>query len=119
MAIVRFQQLDVWRDAHQMVLDVYRATRRFPKQEQFGLVTQMRRAAVSVPANIAEGFRRRGRQEKVRFYNIAESSLDELRYYLILAADLGYLPNGHETAHRLEAVNRMLFRLISAIARRS
>ena len=66
----RFQNLDDWQKSHQLVLDVYRVTRSFPSEERYGLSSQMRRAAVSVPANIAEGFKRRTKAEKVRFYNI-------------------------------------------------
>jgi four helix bundle protein len=76
-----FRELTVWKEAHKLVLMVYKATEHFPKGEQYGLVSQMRRAAVSVPANIVEGFKRRGRQEKIRFYNIAEASLEELKYF--------------------------------------
>ncbi len=85
-----FRDLVVWRKAHEFVLEVYALTAAFPKAETYGLTSQLRRAAVSVPANIAEGFRRRGRPEKARFMNIAEGSLEESRYYLILAQDLGY-----------------------------
>lgn len=85
-----FRDLMVWRKAHEFVLEVYRLTSTFPKSEIYGLVQQMRRAAVSIPANIAEGFTRRGKTDKARFMNIAESSLEESRYYLILAQDLGY-----------------------------
>ena len=85
-----FQDLVVWRKAHELALAVYRVTSTFPKHETFGLSLQMRRAAVSVPANIAEGFRRRGKPEKARFLNIAEASLDEVRNFLILARDLKY-----------------------------
>jgi len=85
-----FRDLLVWRKAHELVLSVYAFTAGFPKQETYGLASQMRRAAVSVPANIAEGFRRRGKPEKARYMNIAEGSLEESRYYLILAQDLGY-----------------------------
>jgi four helix bundle protein len=85
-----FQDLFVWRKAHEFVLAVYSFTAAFPKQETYGLVPQMRRAAVSIPANIAEGFRRRGKADKVRYMNMAEGSLEESRYYLILAQDLGY-----------------------------
>ena len=85
-----FQQLEVWQKAHAVVLAVYRLTVEFPKHETFGLTSQMRRAAVSVPANIAEGFVKRGRADKLRFYNIAQGSLEEVRYYLILAEDLAY-----------------------------
>ena len=85
-----FRDLLVWRKAHEFTLAVYAFTAIFPKAETYGLALQMRRAAVSVPANIAEGFRRRGKPEKARFMNIAEGSLEESRYYLILARDLGY-----------------------------
>ena len=66
--IERFQQLKVWQEAHQLVLATYQLTKGFPSEERFGLISQMRRAAVSVPANIAEGFKRRGIQDKLRFY---------------------------------------------------
>jgi four helix bundle protein len=85
-----FQDLLVWRKAHELVLAVYTLTAAFPKPETYGLSLQIRRSAVSVPANIAEGFRRRSRPEKARFLNMAESSLEETRYFLILARDLGY-----------------------------
>jgi four helix bundle protein len=85
-----FRELEVWRKAHQFVLGVYPFTASFPKHEVYGLSQQLRRAAVSVPANIAEGFRRRGKADKARYMNIAEGSLEECRYYLILAQDLGY-----------------------------
>jgi four helix bundle protein len=85
-----FSDLLVWRKAHEFVLAVYKFTAAFPKTETYGLAVQMRRAAVSIPANIAEGFRRRGKPDKARFMNIAEGSIEECRYYLILAQDLGY-----------------------------
>jgi four helix bundle protein len=85
-----FQDLLVWQKAHELVLGVYRITAAFPKHEMFGLSSQMQRAAVSVPANIAEGFKRRGRADKARFLNIAQASLEECRYFLILTRDLGY-----------------------------
>ncbi len=86
----RFEDLEVWQKAHSLTLSVYQLTADFPKSELFGLVSQMRRAAVSVPANIVEGFHRRGAVEKVRFLNIAQGSLEELRYFVRLAADLNY-----------------------------
>jgi four helix bundle protein len=85
-----FLQLIVWQKAHQFVLGVYRFTDVFPRAEIYGLTSQLRRAAVSIPANIAEGFKKRGRADKVRFLNIAQGSLEECRYYLILANDLNY-----------------------------
>jgi len=86
----KFQDLLVWRKSHAIVLAVYQLTARFPKQETYGLASQMQRAAVSVPANIAEGFKRRGKPDKARLMNIAQGSLEECRYFLILAHDLGY-----------------------------
>jgi len=80
-----FCDLIVWQKAHKYVLDTYKYTAQFPKQETYGLAVQMRRAAVSIPANIAEGFRKRGRADKARFMNMAEGSLEESRYCLILA----------------------------------
>ncbi|UYZ58672.1 four helix bundle protein [Hymenobacter latericus] len=85
-----FQELVVWQKAHQLVLAVYRVSESFPKHELFALTAQLRRAAVSVPANIAEGFRKRGLKDKIRFFNTAEGSLEEVQYYFILAQDLGY-----------------------------
>lgn len=85
-----FRDLVVWRKAHDFVLAIYPFTAAFPRQETYGLALQMRRAAVSIPANIAEGFRRRGKADKARFMNLAGGSLEESRYYLILASDLGY-----------------------------
>ena len=109
-----FQDLVVWRKAHELVLAVYSFTATFPKQETYGLALQMRRAAVSAPANIAEGFRRRGKADKARYMNMAEASLEESRYYLILAQDLGY---GDTTSFKtsLEEVSRLLNAYASAI----
>jgi four helix bundle protein len=90
MSSKSFEDVEVWRKAHAFVLAMYRLTERFPRHELFGLTSQLRRAAVSVPANFAEGFKRRGKIEKLRFYNIAQASLEESRYYMILAHDLGY-----------------------------
>jgi four helix bundle protein len=88
-----FQDLIVWQKAHQFVLEVYRFSSNFPKSELYGLTSQFRRAAVSIPANIAEGFKKKGVADKLRFFNIAEGSLEECRYYLILAQDLNYGDN--------------------------
>jgi four helix bundle protein len=85
-----FQQLIVWQKAHQFVLEVYRLTESFPRTEVYGLASQFRRAAVSIPANIAEGFKKRGRLDKTRFLNIAQGSTEECRYFLILTQDLKY-----------------------------
>ncbi|MDR2469565.1 MAG: four helix bundle protein [Tannerella sp.] len=87
----RFEDLLVWQKAHQFVLDVYRKTKAFPKEELFGLTTQYRRAAVSIAANIAEGYGKKGGNDKLRFYNISEGSINECRYYVILSRDLNYV----------------------------
>jgi four helix bundle protein len=103
----RFEDLVVWGKAHEFVLAVYKLTASFPKQETYGLSSQMRRAAVSIPANIAEGFRKRGKPDKARFMNMAEGSVDESHYYLILARDLGYAETG-SLMNALNEVSRLL-----------
>lgn len=85
-----YQDLKVWQSAHAFVMEVYACTQSFPKEELFGLTSQLRRAAVSVPSNIVEGFSRWSDKEKVKFYNIAESSLCEALYQLFLAQELSY-----------------------------
>lgn len=84
------EDVDIWQKAHEFVLVTYRVTESFPKHELFCLTSQLRRAAISIPANFAEGYRRESKREKVRFYNISIGSLEECRYYLRLAKDLGY-----------------------------
>lgn len=85
-----FQDLVVWQKAHQFVLDTYRYSETFPRAKTYGLTSQLRRAAVSIPANIAEGFKRKTKPDKARLMNVAQGSLEECQYYLILAKDLGY-----------------------------
>ena len=92
MAAIRsFTDLKVWQSGHQLVLDIYKVTRKFPREEQFGLVSQMRRASVSVTSNIAEGFGRRGMKEKIQFYYLAQGSLTEIKNQLLVARDVGYI----------------------------
>src|SRR6516162_9566960 len=109
-----FEDVGVWQNAHQWVLRVYRFTEHFPKHELFGLTSQLRRAAVSIPANFAEGFKKRSKAEKVRFYNIAQGSLEECRYYMILSRDLGYGDTA-ELSEKLAEVSRMLEAYMKAI----
>jgi four helix bundle protein len=109
-----FQDLLVWQKAHEFVLGVHALTTGFPKQETYGLSLQMRRAAVSIPANIAEGFRRRGQADKARFMNMAEGSVEECRYFLILVKDLGYGDTAQQ-ASLLEEVSRLLGAYAAAI----
>ena len=115
--IENFMQLDVWKFAHTLVLDVYKFTSTLPNEEKYGLVSQMRRSAVSIPANIAEGFKRKGQNDKAHFYNIAQGSLEELRYYFILINDLGYKINLEEINNRIDQVSRMLSGLIKSVRR--
>jgi len=119
MAIESFVQLDVWKKAHQITLSVYHAASRFPRSELFGLATQMKRAASSIAANIAEGFGRRCPRDKARFYNLSEGSTEELKYFLILARDLGYLGDYENLWKTLEEVSRMLRRLVDVTTRDS
>jgi four helix bundle protein len=109
-----FQDLEVWQKAHQLVLQIYETSKHFPKEEMFGLTSQIRRASVSIPANIAEGFKRQGTKDKVRFYNIAQSSLEEVRYYLILIQDLD-LSNTEKQTQLLEEISKMLTSYIRKI----
>ena len=102
-----FKELIVWQKAHQFVLSVYKMTKKFPKEELFGLTSQFRRAAVSIPANIAEGYRKRGKADKARFLNISEGSLEECKYYLILTKDLGYSRTDQENS-LAEEVSKLL-----------
>lgn len=102
-----FEDLVVWQKAHQFVLAVYHLSRSFPRSETYGLSSQFRRAAVSIAANIAEGFRKRGNADKLRFLNIAQASLEESRYYLILVRDLGY-GNVTELETQLVEVSKLL-----------
>jgi len=86
-----FTDLDAWKEGHQLVLMIYKATKIFPKDELFGLTSQMRRAAVSITSNIAEGFSRNSYLEKSHFYSISQGSNTELQNQLIIAKDIGYI----------------------------
>ena len=89
--ITSFTQLIAWQKAHAVVLAIYRITKHFPTDERFGLIDQMRRAAVSITSNIAEGFGRTNKREKAQFYSLAYGSLLEVENQLLIARDVGYL----------------------------
>ncbi|HEW79550.1 MAG TPA: four helix bundle protein [Phycisphaerales bacterium] len=110
----RFTDLIVWQKAHQFVLSVYRFTFGFPKNEIYGLTSQFRRAAVSIAANIAEGFKKTGTADTIRFFNISQGSLEECRYYLILVNDLGY-GDTRELLNQVDEVSRLLAGYSNAI----
>ena len=86
-----FRDLIVWQRAHELILEVYKSTKTFPTEEKYGLVLQLRRSAASIPTNIVEGYKRRSDKDYARFINIAEGSLEETKYHIILSYDLGYL----------------------------
>lgn len=86
-----FKEVFAWQKAHEFVVMVYETTKQYPSFERFGLCSQFQRAAVSIPANIAEGYRRDGMNDKLRFLNIAQGSLEECRYYILLSKGLQYI----------------------------
>ena len=86
-----FEDLLAWQKAHEFVLGVYKQTKNFPKEELYGLTSQFKRAAISIAANIAEGYKKKSKADKLRMMNIAQGSLEECRYYLILSKDLNFI----------------------------
>lgn len=110
-----FTDLIVWQKAHQLVLRIYKETKCFPAEEKFGLVSQIRRSAVSVPANIAEGFRKKTNKDKAHYYNIAQGYLDETKYYLILSKDLGYIKANEERMKDVDEIHKMIHRMIETL----
>jgi len=115
MPLEKFEQLDVWQAAHKLVVQVYKITEGLPSSQRFGLISQMQRSAVSVPATIAEGFKRRTLPDKCHFYNMAQGSLEELRYYFILCRDLGYKLEYESVASQADQIGRMLTGLIKSL----
>lgn len=108
--IASFQDLKVWQESHRLVLLTYKTTKGFPRDEMYGLTSQMRRAAISITSNIAEGFGRRTYQERLRFYIMARGSISELLSQCILAKDLGYLTVEQYTkvVSQLESSHKLL-----------
>ena len=107
MATQTFKELLVWQKAHHFVLDVHRYTDTFPKTELYALASQFKRAAISIAANIAEGYKKTGKADKARLMNIAQGSVEEGHYCLILSHDPGYGPNSH-LVNNLDEVAKML-----------
>ena len=105
-----FRELEVWQKAHELTLETYRVSEKFPDRERFGIVSQVRRSAASVPANIAEGFGRRTTKELLQFLANANGSLEETRYFLLLGRDLGYLKDQdfEEMNERCSSVAQMI-----------
>jgi four helix bundle protein len=109
-----FTDLIVWQKAHKFVLDVYLYTAKFPREEIYALTSQFRGPAVSIAANIAEGFKKKSNKDNIRFYNMSQGSVEESRYYLILAKDLKYGEN-HSLSELLIEVSKILDAYITAI----
>jgi len=109
-----YKDLRVWEEAHRLTLAIYTVTQAFPKDERFGLTSQVRRASASIAANLAEGCGRRSDGEMARFVQIAMGSGAELSYHLLLARDLGFLKN-EEYADLSSAIDRVM-RMLSALS---
>ena len=113
----KFEDVVAWQKAHRFAVETYKATRHFPEDERFGLVSQFRRAAVSIEANIAEGYKKKTPADKLRFLNIAQGSLEECRYYIILSHDVGYYSNdvANDMWTKIEAASTVLNAYCKAI----
>src|SRR3989344_6092656 len=114
--IQSFTDLEAWKQGHKIVLAIYTMTKDFPKDEIFGLVSQMRRCAVSITSNIVEGFGRQTFKEKIQFYFIARGSVVELQNQLLVAKDVGYMPKNEfiETSDQTVKVHKILNGLIKS-----
>jgi four helix bundle protein len=112
-----FEKMKVWQEAHQLALKIFAATPKLPDEQQAGLALQIEQTAVSVPRSIAEGFKRRGPRNKAHFYNLSQTALESLRYYLILCRDLGYDIAYEDLSYRAEQVSRMLDGLVRSMRR--
>ena len=117
LKIESFTDLNAWREAHQLSLKIYWLTDKFPDKEIYSLTSQLRRAAVSITSNIAEGFSRQGKKEKIQFYYTAKGSLTELQSQIILARDLGYIKQEDfkDLADKTVLVSKLIFGLIKSI----
>ncbi|OGY55317.1 MAG: four helix bundle protein [Candidatus Buchananbacteria bacterium RIFCSPLOWO2_01_FULL_46_12] len=110
--IKTFKDLQVWQKSHQLTLEIYHTTKNFPAEEKFGLTSQIRRAAISVASNIVEGFKRTSIKDSLNFYSIANSSLEELKYQLLLSRDLHFISDNdfNRVQYLAEEVGKLLYR---------
>ena len=115
--IQSFTDLEVWREGHKLVLMIYESTKQFPKEEVFGLISQLRRAAISITSNIAEGFARFSYREKTQFYLMARGSLTELQNQLFIAKDVGYLTDKEFT--KIINQSTIVHKLLNALIRKN
>ncbi len=109
-----FEELIVWQKAYQFVLNIYKITENFPKHEMYGLTSQLRRSAVSIAANIADGYKKKDYKNKINFLNIAENSLQECKCYIIFANDLNYI-NNKELYNDLNEIAKLLTAYVKSI----
>ena len=116
--IIKFTDLIAWQESHKLVLLTYKTLERFPKKEMFALCDQIRRCVVSVSANVAEGFSRRGNKEKSQFYYIAKGSLTELENHFLIARDIGYITKNEfdNLLKQMDSVGRLLTGLIRSVS---
>ena len=119
MKIKSFTDLQAWREGHKLVLIIYRITEEFPKKETYILSSQMQRCAISITSNIAEGFSRQSKKEKIQFYYTAKGSLTELQNQLLIAKDIGYITKGkfQEIARQTIKVSKLIVGLIKSLRR--
>ena len=120
MGIKSFTELNTWKEAHNLVLTIYRIVENYPRQETFILVSQMLRAVISITSNIAEGFGRHGDKQKIQFYYLAQASLTELQNQLIISKDIRYLPENefHDVWEQTVIVHKLITGLIKSIKSR-
>ena len=117
-SVRRHHDLKVWQASIQLVKEIYVVTSAFPKEETYGLVSQMRRAAISIPSNIAERAARGGTKEFIHFLGVARGSLSELETQLCISRELGYVTNAEDVDVRIEEIFRMLAGLIASLIER-
>ncbi|MBI4119788.1 MAG: four helix bundle protein [Parcubacteria group bacterium] len=111
----KFRNLIAWQKAHELVLELYKTTQDFPKEERFILIPQILRAGISVAANLAEGTKRKSVKDQRHFFNVAETSLEEVKYYIILSGDLKYISDA--VRDRLLSLSQEVGRLIGGLTR--
>ena len=114
----KHHELKAWQEAMELVKEIYRVTREFPKEEIYGLVSQMRRAAVSIPSNIAEGAARTGTKEFLQFLSISRGSLSEVETQMLIAKSLGYIKNQEHVLEQIDKVFGLLGGLINSLRER-
>ena len=114
--VQNFKELIVWAKSHELTLEIYKVTKGFPSDEKYGMVSQMRRAAYSIPANIIEGHSRKSKNEFLQFLSIAKGSLEELKYFVILAADLDYI--AVEEQNKIDGLTTEVSKLLYSFTKR-